>query len=134
MAHLAGLPGLRTLWLGASSTDPELAGLMALWLDDTRPAGARRTGSMEASHLITDAGIDNLKGLSGLQWLRLITRQSVTPASVGLRRLGGLRSLTLVGARITDAGLAELKGFTASVSWTYPARRSATRGWRIFRV
>ncbi|MGD0091665.1 MAG: hypothetical protein ABSE73_17245 [Planctomycetota bacterium] len=57
----------------------------------------------------TDAGLANLKGLTGLRTLNLRATQ-VTDAGVAyLAGLTGLRSLFLAETKITDAGLANLK-------------------------
>ena len=79
LAHLKGLPQLQTLDLGLHAQ-------------------------------VTDAGLKHLKGLTQLQTLKLDFCPQVTDA--GLEHLKGLiqlKRLNLMGTKVTDAGVSELK-------------------------
>ena len=73
--------------------------------------GLTRLETLEVScSQITDAGLEHLKGLAELEWLCLADTQ-VT--DVGLRHLKGLtrlETLLLYDTQVTDAGLEHLKG------------------------
>ena len=61
---------------------------------------------------VTDAGIEHLQGLTGLQWLSL-NQTKVTDAGLEhLKGLTNLQDLLLAGTQVTDAGLGHLKGLT----------------------
>jgi Leucine-rich repeat (LRR) protein len=104
LAHLAGLPQLKVLYLPSTQvTDAGLAHLAGLaqlrelWLDNTQ---------------VTDAGLQHLAGLLQLELLSL-NNNHVTDA--GLTHLAGLaqfRELWLDNTQVTDAGLAHLEGLT----------------------
>ena len=61
---------------------------------------------------VTDAGLENLRGLTELRWLHL-SDAAITDA--GLEHLSGLtrlETLNLENTKVTDTGLEQLKGLT----------------------
>ena len=59
---------------------------------------------------ITDAGLVHLKGMTKLQWLRLIGSIKVTNAELlHLKGLTKLQRLSLIETNVTDAGVADLQ-------------------------
>lgn len=99
-AHLARLRGLRSLSFQSASTIGE----------------AYRRGQATANQLgspvesaITDAGVEHLSSLEGLQQLALGGR-TITDASLpSLARLRGLESLSLQGTSVTREGMNGLR-------------------------
>jgi Leucine-rich repeat (LRR) protein len=62
---------------------------------------------------ITDAGLRQLKGLTALESLDLMSCRNITDAGmVHLKGMTHLHALNLSGTQITDAGLVHLKGMT----------------------
>ncbi len=95
----------------------EIDGMLARYEDGKRVAitNWNKDGYLDL-HLteITDAGLEELKGLNSLQELGLNNTQvsdtQITDAeSVHLKGLTSLRDLFLSRTQITDAGLAEIK-------------------------
>ena len=89
VAHLAGLKNLKSLQLYREDS---------LFKPDPK------------EKLVTDAGLENVKGLAELEYLNLMG-QDIT--DTGLERLKGLtnlKKLYVSGDGITDAGLGHLKG------------------------
>jgi len=62
---------------------------------------------------VTDAGLVHLKGLTALQWLELWGTQVTDAGLEDLKGLQSLQRLSLSYTQVTDAGLAHLKGLTA---------------------
>jgi len=60
----------------------------------------------------TDADLDHLKGLTGLQRLYLADTQVTDAGLEHLKGLTALRSLNFAATKVTDAGLEHLKGLT----------------------
>ena len=65
---------------------------------------------------ITDAGLENLKELRGLEFLILNNTRVTDAALVHLRGLGELVSLDLRGTGVTDSGLTHLTGLR-NLTW-----------------
>jgi len=61
----------------------------------------------------TDADLEHLKGLTGLQHLSLGGTQVTDAGLEHLKGLTALQELNLAGTHVTDAGLQHLKGLTA---------------------
>jgi len=100
LAHLEGLTRLQ--WLSFINTRVTDAGLSHL----ERLIGLQSLMLQETG--VTDVGLAHVKGLAALQQLNL-RKTLVTDA--GLAHLKGLQNLKLVilGANVTDAGLAEMR-------------------------
>jgi len=63
-----------------------------------------------------DAGLEHLKGLTKLKYLRLANNKVTDAGLVHLKGLTGLRELDLNGIKVTDVGLVHLKGLT-NLEW-----------------
>jgi hypothetical protein len=83
-------------------TDDDLRNLPAL--PDLKTLGFTLTPK------ITDAGLANLKGLSGLRWLAIGGTGIGDAGLANIKGLSRLESLFLGGNQITDAGLTDLQG------------------------
>jgi hypothetical protein len=62
---------------------------------------------------VTDAGLEHLKGLTGLQYLHLWGMRVTDAGLEHLKALTRLQVLVLSDTQVTDAGLEYLKGLTA---------------------
>jgi hypothetical protein len=65
---------------------------------------------------ITDAGLVNLKALTGLQTLSIGSDKIIDAGLVHIKELTNLQKLDLSGNKITDAGLVHLEGLTYLLS------------------
>ena len=116
LAHLKYMKSLNSLWLGAKTTDPELASLMSVWFPDPKSRNASRPADARTPCTITDAGLAQLEGLTALLWLWLDNTMIGDEGLTHLKRLSGLRGLSLVRTKVTDGGLAELSGLRLLLS------------------
>ena len=114
--HLKGFTQLRSLVLGYSITSPhsmkltdadlfhlkELTKLEVLWLSN---------GVAPAEPRISDAGLENLKGMANLKGLGLSCAQITDAGLVHLKGLTKLQALRIggFGSEITNAGFADLQ-------------------------
>ena len=108
LEYLKALPSLQVLNLRGTDPATNRPGSPKTYssLGLRRPdSGIRQPGTV-----VTDAGLEHLQGLIGLQWLSL-SASGVTDA--GLRHIGGLTNLAtldLDDTSVGDAGLEHLKG------------------------
>ncbi|MDY0168910.1 MAG: hypothetical protein RBS80_20360 [Thermoguttaceae bacterium] len=126
VAQLCGRLPLRVLWIdGRQATGPCLASLATAGsLDELNLVGAdvtdrtmglvpalpslRRIGLVRTS--VTDGGLVHLRAAGNLEAICLSNSERLTDTAVDhLQGFGRLRSLWLVGTRITGAGMAQLR-------------------------
>lgn len=101
LAHLQGLPQLRTLFLDNTQvSDAGLAHLRGL---------PQLKGLRLASTKISDTGLVHLRGLTQLGGLDLANTQISDAGLKHLRGLTRLRILWLAKPQVTDAGVAQLQ-------------------------
>lgn len=128
LAHLAGLPQLRGLYLSSPAiTDAglvhlrNLVELRTLYLDGTSVTDAglihiNQLHRLETLNLkgtaITDAGLVQLSALAELRWLSLRETTVTDAGLINLRDLVGLEWLDLSSTSITDGGLVHLHGLS----------------------
>lgn len=107
LQHLKGLPNLQSLNLTGTQPAMNRPGSARAYSSRglTRPnSPLRRPGT-----IVTDAGLEHIKELIGLQCLSL---ENTQVTDTGLRHLAGLKNLgtlDLRGTDVTDAGLEHLK-------------------------
>ena len=78
----------------------------------TTPKGLQ-TLDLNNVHNVTDARLEELAGMKGLQVLNLSGTQVTDAGLKELAALKGLQELHLFGTQVTDAGLKELAGLKA---------------------
>ena len=92
------------VWFDRSGTDADLAECGKLW----------RLETIEIINgpLVTDKGVEHLKGLVHLEFLSLMSTRVTDTGLEYLRGLSQLQSLCLFDTQVTDAGLVHLKGLS----------------------
>ena len=75
---------------------------------DKKLPGRPVVGVDLSGNKITDAGLKDLKDLTGLQWLDLTVNKISDAGLKDLKDLKGLQTLSLSFTQITDAGLKDL--------------------------
>jgi len=118
--EITGAQSTAPVWLRKSLGDDFFSDVVAADLYGTTDAGLEHVKALtglEVLYLgdtqVTDVGLEHLRELTGLRYLRLRGTKVTDAGLEDLKGLTSLQRLSLSNTRVTDAGLQHLKGLTS---------------------